>query len=61
MARTNTYLNFMGKTEAAFNFLALAEGGTVTMDLQDMFWGAYFGALTDRFGVQWMVNCTAKK
>ena len=42
-------------------FLALAEGGKVTMDLQDMFWGAYFGALTDRFGVQWMANCTAKK
>ena len=30
------------------------------MPLQDMFWGAYFGSLTDKFGVQWMVNCTAK-
>jgi PhnB protein len=42
-------------------FLALAEGGKVTMELQDMFWGAYYGAVTDKFGVQWMVNCTAKK
>jgi len=41
-------------------FSALAEGGTVTMQLQDMFWGAYYGAVTDRFGVQWMVNCAAK-
>jgi len=21
-----------------------------------MFWGDYFGALTDKFGVQWMIN-----
>jgi predicted 3-demethylubiquinone-9 3-methyltransferase (glyoxalase superfamily) len=42
-------------------YSALADGGKVTMDLQDMFWGAYYGAVTDKFGVQWMVNCTAKK
>jgi PhnB protein len=41
-------------------FKALAEEGKVTMPLQDMFWGAYYGALTDRFGVHWMLNCTAK-
>jgi PhnB protein len=29
----------------------------VTMPLADQFWGAYFGMLVDRFGVQWMVNC----
>lgn len=37
-------------------FAALSEGGVVTMPLQDMFWGAYFGSCTDKFGVQWMVN-----
>jgi PhnB protein len=21
-------------------------------------WGDYYGKLTDRFGVQWMLNCT---
>jgi PhnB protein len=26
------------------------------MPLEKMFWGAYFGTLTDRFGIQWMVN-----
>jgi len=41
-------------------FAALAEGGEVTTPLQEMFWGAFFGGLTDKFGVQWMVNCTAK-
>ena len=41
-------------------FDGLAEGGKVTMELQEMFWGAYYGACTDKFGVQWMFNCTAK-
>lgn len=39
-------------------FDALAEGGQITMPLQDMFWGAYYGSCTDRFGVNWMVNYT---
>lgn len=60
---TNVSINLEPDTreEARRLFLALAEGGKVTMDLQDMFWGTYFGALTDKFGVQWMVNCTEKK
>ncbi len=37
-------------------FAALADGGVVTMKLQDTFWGARFGMLTDKFGVQWMLN-----
>ena len=37
-------------------FAALSGGGKVTMALQDMFWGAYFGSCTDRFGTHWMVN-----
>lgn len=41
-------------------FDKLSAGGTVTMELQDMFWGDYFGSCTDKFGVQWMVNCSAK-
>ena len=49
------------RAEAKRLFEALGQGGKVTMELQDMFWGAYFGAVTDKFGVQWMVNCTAAK
>lgn len=37
-------------------FDALADGGTVHMPLQDMFWGAFFGQVTDRFGINWMFN-----
>jgi PhnB protein len=46
------------ETEKLFN--TLAEGGKVDMPLQDMFWGDYFGSLTDKFGVQWMFNCSSK-
>jgi PhnB protein len=35
---------------------ALGAGGKITMPPQDMFWGAYFGMLTDKFGLQWMFN-----
>ena len=42
-------------------FKALSEGGKVTMELQDMFWGDYFGSCTDKFGINWMFNCSEKK
>lgn len=41
-------------------FQALSEGGQVEQPLQDVFWGAYYGSIRDRFGVQWMFNCTEK-
>ncbi len=37
-------------------FKAFSEKGKVTMPLQDTFWGARFGTLTDQFGVNWMFN-----
>lgn len=37
-------------------FNALAEGAKITMPLQDTFWGARFGMLTDRYGINWMFN-----
>ena len=40
-------------------FDALSEGGKVSMPLEDMFFGAYFGECTDRFGINWMFNCFA--
>ena len=35
----------------------LSDGGTVTMPMQETFWGSYFGTCTDRFGINWMVSC----
>ena len=42
------------ETEKLFN--ALSAGGQIGMPLQKMFWGAYYGMCTDKFGIQWMVN-----
>ena len=42
--------------EANKIFNALSAGGKVSVPLAKMFWGAYFGMLTDKFGIQWMVN-----
>lgn len=60
---TNVSINLEPDTRAETDrlFAALAEGGKVSMPLQVMFWGDYFGALEDEFGVQWMFNCTAKE
>lgn len=48
-----------GETRKLFD--ALSKDGKVTMELQDMFWGDYFGSCTDKYGVQWMFNCSAKE
>ncbi|MDQ3845436.1 MAG: VOC family protein [Bacteroidota bacterium] len=53
-------INFDNTEEQEKVFTALSEGGKVTMPLQDTFWGARFGMLTDKFGINWMVNCDKK-
>jgi PhnB protein len=54
----NVHINLEpdSKEETDRLFHALSEGGTVSMPLQQMFWGAYFGSCTDKYGVHWMVN-----
>ena len=37
-------------------FNALAGGGTVKMPLKKEFWGDKFGQLTDKYGIDWMMN-----
>ena len=40
-------------------FRALSTGGLVRMALQQTFWSPAFGALVDRFGIPWEVNCAS--
>lgn len=58
----NVYINLSPDTRAETDrlFNALAEGGRVEMALAEQFWGDYYGSLCDRFGVQWMFNCSSK-
>jgi PhnB protein len=44
-------------TDAERVFAGLSEGGKVTMPMQQTFFSARFGQLTDKFGIPWMVNC----
>jgi PhnB protein len=58
----NMYINLETDTRAETDrlFAALSQGGRVEMPLKEMFWGDYYGSLTDQFGVPWMFNCTSK-
>lgn len=42
-------------------FKALSEGGEISMPMADQFWGDYFGAFTDKFGVSWMISSAEKR
>lgn len=53
-------LNFEDVTEMEKVFNGLGAGGTVTMPLAKQFWGATFGMLKDKFGINWMFNCDEK-
>jgi PhnB protein len=47
--------NDVAEAERVFN--ALAAGGKVEMPMADTFWGAKFGMLSDKYGIDWMINC----
>lgn len=50
-------LHLDSKEETQKYFNALSQDGVISMELQEMFWGEYFGSCTDKFGVQWMFAC----
>ena len=54
----NFSISIEGKSKAHCGevLAKLSEGGTVRLPLRETFWGAYFGAWTDRFGINWMIN-----
>ena len=54
----NVHLSLHPETldEARRLFGALSDGGVPDMPFEKMFWGAWYGAFTDRFGIRWMIN-----
>ncbi len=38
-------------------FLALSEGGTITLPFEKTFWAERFGMVIDQFGIPWQINC----
>lgn len=49
-------LFYASPEEARRVFAALAQGGSVTMQVAETFWAQAFGMCTDRFGIPWMVG-----
>jgi PhnB protein len=58
----NVYISLHpdSRSEADNLFAKLSAGGVVEMPMADMFWGDYYGSLTDQFGIKWMVNYSSK-
>ena len=49
-------INAQSESEADLLFNSLAKNGKIEMAMEKTFWGAYFGILKDKFGIQWMIN-----
>ena len=62
-AGSNVQINLNIDTEEEIRrvFEGMAVGANVTMPLQETFWGAIYGALTDRYGVSWSFNHMMEK
>ena len=53
-------INCSSEEEINSFFNNLAVGGKIKDPLQQSFWGATFGKLTDKFGIHWMFNYSKK-
>ena len=53
-------VNVGSREEADRVYNGLSAGGKATMPMNDMFWGDYYGMLTDKFEIQWMISYSEK-
>ena len=58
MQGSNFSISYQPESKEAADelFAKLSDGGTVTMPMEDQFWGAYFGSCIDKFGISWQLN-----
>lgn len=56
--QTRVELSLIGTDETRLRALfdGLAQGGNVRANLEKQFWGDIFGAVTDKYGINWQVN-----
>lgn len=55
------FVSTESKEEADRIFNELSQGGEITYPIKNVFWGDYFGKLTDKFGINWIISFTDKK
>lgn len=53
-------LSVENKAQADSFYKKLSTGGQSHMPMSDTFWGSYFGMLSDKFGINWMVSYDAQ-
>ncbi|MGN6181166.1 MAG: VOC family protein [Mucilaginibacter sp.] len=54
-------LNTSSEAETDELFGKLSDGANIMMPVAKQFWGAYFGMLTDKFGIQWMLSYSEQR
>ncbi len=61
VAGNNVIINLEPDTREVADQLhtRLSDGASQSMGMFEQFWGDYWGSCTDRFGINWMVNCSA--
>lgn len=60
---TNMNMSLSGDSEEELRdyYEKLSDGGTTVMPLEKAPWGDTFGMVTDRFGINWMVNIAGQQ
>ncbi len=56
--RSKILVNVDSKEEAEKVFAGLSEGGEIEYPLGDSPWGTYYGSFRDKYGIEWMIECT---
>ncbi len=50
------WLNCKNEEEIKSIYQKLSRGGKITAELQPAYWGTNFGAVTDKFGINWYIS-----
>jgi PhnB protein len=59
--RSKISVSTESKEEADKLFTGLSAGGEVEGPMDNSPWGTYFGMFRDKYGIEWMIECSAVK
>jgi PhnB protein len=59
--RSKISVTVESKEEADRIFGGLSAGGEAEFPMGDSPWGTYFGSFRDKYGIEWMVECSQNK
>ncbi len=52
----SVFVSVTSRDEAERIFSSFSQYGEISIPLSDTFWGAFFGAVIDEFGINWMIS-----